>query len=201
MNESAHKLLHAVARLYNVRSTYWDMFGRFVESPPESLLSVLQLLGAPVQGMEDLGDALRQRRQFLWQRGIDPVNIAWDGKPPALKVGLLDRYETDIPAYQIRLENGNILKGLCRVQGKSLAKTIEGTRYVKRRLLIPETLPLVYHELELEVSGLILNTHLFAAPTKAYSPEKSPRWGLFVRCMLWHRKTAGVRETSPSSRD
>jgi 4-alpha-glucanotransferase len=183
MNLSPKKLLQSVARLYNVQSTYTDMFGQFVESPPEAILRVLQLLGAPVERMEDLPDALRQRWQFLWQRGTDPITIAWNSEPFTLGARLPARYGAAAPRYEIRLETGDLLKGKCHDQLSSAGFDIEGARYVKRRLLIPERLPLGYHELRLEISDLLFQSHLFAAPVQAFTNGMSHRWGLF--CPLY----------------
>jgi len=185
MNGPLNKLLHTVARLYNVQSTYWNVFGSLIEPPAEAILRVIQLLGAPLGRMEDLPSALRQRRQFLWQRGIDPVNIAWDGGPLQLTVRLPIQQAEAAPYYQIRLENGEILKGKCQDHLGKTEYCIEGARYVKQRLIVPEKLPLGYHKIRLELSDLTLESHLFAAPTHAFTEAdpKAKRWGIF--CPLY----------------
>jgi len=185
MNGPLNKLLHTVARLYNVQSAYWNVFGSLIEPPAEAILRVIQLLGAPLGRMEDLPSALRQRRQFLWQRGIDPVNIAWDGGPLQLTVRLPIQQAEAAPYYQIRLENGEILKGKCQDHLGKTEYCIEGARYVKRRLIVPEKLPLGYHKIRLELSDLTLESHLFAAPTHAFTEAdpKAKRWGIF--CPLY----------------
>ena len=185
MNTAPKKLLHALSRLYDVQSVYTDMFGRLIEPPAEAIFRVIQLLGAPVERMDDLADALRQRRQFLWQRGIDPVNIAWDGGPLQLTVRLPIQQAEAAPNYQIRLENGEVLKGKCQDHLGMTEYCIEGARYVKRRLIVPEKLPLGYHKLGLELSDLTLESYLFAAPIHAFTEAdpKAKRWGLF--CPLY----------------
>src|SRR5262249_9217477 len=62
---------------------------------------------------------------------------------------------------------------------------IEGARYVKRRLKVPEKLPLGYHKLGLELSDLTLESYLFAAPMRAFAEAdpKAKLWGLF--CPLY----------------
>ena len=85
---TANKLLHNVARLFNVQTIFYDGFGRLIQPPPEAILRVLGILGAPVVRMDDLADARRQRQQFLMQRAIDPVVVAWDGGPLRLKLRL-----------------------------------------------------------------------------------------------------------------
>ena len=77
MAVSEKQLLHDVARFYHVQTSYLDFFGKIKNSPPEAMLAVLKLLGAPVERMGDLADARRACRATLWQRGIDPVLIDW----------------------------------------------------------------------------------------------------------------------------
>ena len=186
MNPVPNKLLRTVARLYNVQSVYRDMFGRLIEPPAEAILRVIQLLGAPVERMEDLPDVLRERRQSLWRRGIGGVNIAWDGSLLGLTVRLPIQYAETAANYQVRLESGAVLNGRCQdqVSATITEHRIEGARYVQRRLLLPEKLPLGYHKLGLEISDFKLESHLFAAPRHAFTADSSAkRWGLF--CPLY----------------
>ena len=86
-------LLHNVARLFNIQTNTYDGYGRLMQPAPEAILCVLKILGAPVERMDDLAGALRQRRQFLMQRVIEPVLVAWDGGPLRLKLRLPSRLE------------------------------------------------------------------------------------------------------------
>jgi 4-alpha-glucanotransferase len=186
MNHPSNNLLHKVARLYNVQSIYRDGFARLIEPTDEAILRVIQLLGAPVERMEDLPGALRERRQSLWRRGIEEVNIAWDGSPLELAVRLPIQYAEAAANYQIRLESGAVLNGRCRDQAGATVTEhrIEGARYAQRRLLLPENLPPGYHKLEFEISDFKLESHLFAAPRHAFAADSSAkRWGLF--CPLY----------------
>ena len=49
---SEKQLLHDVARFYDVRTSYFDFFGKIKNSPPEAVLAVLKLLGAPVERVD-----------------------------------------------------------------------------------------------------------------------------------------------------
>ena len=88
MKEMDKRLLHDLARLYKVQTAHHDGFGRLVEPPREAIFQVLRMLGAPVEGMADLADALRQRRQFLWGQTIEPVVVAWDSGPLSFNLRL-----------------------------------------------------------------------------------------------------------------
>ena len=79
-------LLKNFARLYNLQTVYRDGFGQVRAAPPEAIIAVLKSLDAPVKSSDDLPSALRERRQNLWQRAIEPVLVAWQGKPLSLLV-------------------------------------------------------------------------------------------------------------------
>jgi 4-alpha-glucanotransferase len=181
------KLLHSLARLYNIQPVYIDAWGRLLESPPESILRVLQILGAQVEHVGDLGDALRQRRQFLWQRMIDPVVVSWEGSPVKLKVRLPRELTETTANYYITLEDGQIMEGRCADDAtiKPVAHCVEGMAFVSRRLILPDRVPLGRHRLHLQLGELPLEAYLFASPVEAFSQTeaKAKRWGLF--CPLY----------------
>ncbi len=185
------KLLHRLARLYNIQPAYYDVSSRLLESPPESIFRVLQILGAQAERTGDLADALRQRLQSLWQRVIDPVVVAWDDSPLRLKLRLPLRLAERKASYQVTLENGDRLEGSCQDDAamKSLTRCLDGERYVVRRQIITDRLPLGYHRLSLRLGEQIFESHLFAAPRKAFAPPdtKSKPWGLF--CPLYALST------------
>src|SRR3954470_11582242 len=71
--------LRLLAESYGVQTSYEDDRGRPREAAADSLVAVLRVLGAPLERLEESADALRARRQALWQRMLEPVLIAWDG--------------------------------------------------------------------------------------------------------------------------
>ena len=187
--ERPDHLLHQVARVYNVQTSYYDVFGRLTESPAEAILRVLKMLQAPVERMEDLPDALRHRRQFLWQRGIAPVVVAWNGGPATLTLRLPGQLPEGGPRYHLTLESGQVVEGECHDDGqtKPVQRDIEGVRYVARRVTIPQKLPLGYHRLRLESGGRALESFLFAAPVEAFAATANAKeWGLFCPLYALH---------------
>src|SRR5262245_17364649 len=50
------------------------------QADPEAVLLVLRAMGAGVNEMRDVPDALARRKQENKERGIEPVLVAWDGK-------------------------------------------------------------------------------------------------------------------------
>ncbi len=183
MTQAETRLLHHLARHYNVQTSYYDVFGRLKHSSPDGLMGVLRVLGAPVEKMADVGNALRERRQSLWQSGIDPVLIAWDGGPLKFKLRLPQALAEQTVRYQVQLEDGGFLEGKCHNESalKAKGEEVEGARYVARWLTLPERVPLGYHRVKLQVRDLSLESHLVSCPVQAHTPPEGPfrTWGVF----------------------
>jgi 4-alpha-glucanotransferase len=176
-------LLHNVARLFNIQINLYDGLGRLLQPPPEAILRVLNILGAPVERMDDLAGALRQRRQLLMQRVIDPVVVAWDGAPLRLKLRLPGPLATAEARYRIDLESGEFFEGKCQrdFRIKPVERCIEGVRYVAQWIVFAEKLPLGYHRLHLQVGALKFDSYVLSSPLQAYGAAtvNPRRWGLF----------------------
>jgi 4-alpha-glucanotransferase len=176
--------LHALARLYNVQTSFYDIFGNHRQASEEGLLRVLQVLGAPVERMKDVAGALRERRQSLYQCFLDPVVVAWDGKLSDLKIRLPAEHAEDPIRYEAELETGDRRAGVCRSGPFIKARTerIDGAQYGARLISLPETFPAGYHRLRLLIAHRTLETLLIAAPERAHGPADQERgcWGIFL---------------------
>jgi 4-alpha-glucanotransferase len=183
MTMSEKHLLHLVARLFNIQTSFYDACGNLIQTPPEAVLSVLRMSGAPVERMDDLASALRQRRQFLWRRGIDPVVVAWEGSPLGFKLRLPSRFAAAQPVYRIVLESGESLEGKCQndTRVRAQERSVEGVRYVTRQIIVPEKLPLGYHRLHLQAGEFGCDSHLLSALPQTYADSRAGtrQWGLF----------------------
>jgi 4-alpha-glucanotransferase len=182
---AAPDTLQRLARLYNLQTAYKDGLGQPRQAPPEAILSVLKSLGAPVDSLEDVSGALRQRRLALWQRGVEPITVAWHDQPFKIKLRLPQRLAQAKIAGEIDLEDGGQLAIACE-DGRSqpLFKEVEGCGYVKRTVLVHTPISLGYHRLHLRLDDLELTSDLFAAPYQAYSRERRVKpWGVF--CPLY----------------
>jgi 4-alpha-glucanotransferase len=184
---TASNLLHNVARLFNIQINLYDGFGHLMQPPPEAILRVLNILGAPVERMDDLADALRQRRQFLMQRAVDPVVVAWNGAPLRAKLRLASPLAVAEPRYRIDLESGDFVEGKCQDDPriKPVECRIEGVSYVARSIIFPEPLPLGYHRLHLQVGALTFDSYVLSSRLETYrTATDNPRfWGMF--CPLY----------------
>jgi 4-alpha-glucanotransferase len=74
------KQLTELAKLYGIQTSYIDMKKQRQQADPEALLLVLRAMGAAVKAFGDVPQALKQRKEELKNRRLEPVMVAWDGK-------------------------------------------------------------------------------------------------------------------------
>lgn len=185
--------LRELADLYGVQAAYYDVTHRRKPASPESLLLTLKALGAPVESVFDVPAALRERRKLLWARGVEPVVVAWDGKPPEIDLRLPSARTTGPVACSLMLEGGERRNWTCeagrlRTGG---AAAIDGVGYVVKRLSVPDPLPWGYHRLRLEIRGQLLETLIISAPFRAYGVSHESgggAWGIFFPLYALHSK-------------
>jgi 4-alpha-glucanotransferase len=179
---SATDRLRQAARLYGVLPDYEDVQHRKQYASREALVRLLQILGAPLAGEDDLPEVLRAGRAAIWQRPIEPVLVAWDGR---LAVPLrLPAASGGRVSVSLVLENGETRAWSRRGQDLAILRTqtVEGVAYVARELALPWPLPRGYHELVVECGKIRATAMVISAPRLAYAERRDgPRpWGVFL---------------------
>ena len=122
------------------------------DASTESLLLALRALGAPVAKMADVPAALRERREQIARRRLEPVIVAWDGK---IRKSTLSLLQSSKPA--LLLEDGT-----------------ETTWPPPRRL------PMGYHKLSVTSEGEVQESLVISAPKRAHFPVSGRAWGMFA---------------------
>ncbi|MBI2304764.1 MAG: 4-alpha-glucanotransferase [Chloroflexi bacterium] len=185
--------LHQLARLYDVQLAYYDVDSRRQSASREVLLTVLRLLGASVVTFKDVPSALRERRQALWQRGLEPVAVAWNGGPLALEVRLPAATADGPLVGHLTLEGGG--QERWEWEGAALpaveAAQVEGIPYLVKQLPLPGGLPWGYHRFILESRGTPLDSLIIVAPVAAFAtPEARDEraWGVFLPLYALHTR-------------
>jgi len=172
-------LLYRLARLLGVQISPED-----AAAAPEPVLAVLRALGVPVETGADVPEAWRKCRQDLWQRCCEPVMVAWEGRPAHLELRLAADRAGDTAECLLEPERGTPRQWTARlgdlpVQG---AATVEGVRYLVKRLPLPSDLPGGYHRCMLSIGGRCWTSLVIAAPRRAYLPPagRARAWGIFL---------------------
>lgn len=183
MSDAELAALRELARLHGVQTAFHDMGGRLVEATPESLLAVVAALAGPLDGMEEVPEALAARRAELDTRLVEPVLVAWDGQ--------LTEVPLRLPAGGTGAGSASCHLDLETGERRAWTHDLERLPAVApgmRRLAFPEALPLGYHRLEVKTGGRTARALVIAAPRRAWSLPplataggRSPHlWGVFL---------------------
>jgi 4-alpha-glucanotransferase len=190
MTASQTEPLQELARLYGVQTTYDDVDQKQQQANQEALLAVLRCLGAPVERLDDVPEALRERRLALWRDVLEPAAVAWEGKPLRLEVRLPSSLADAALTGNLTLESGE--KQTWQWPGADLPvrkrENVEGQPYLIKSLPLPEELPQGYHKFTLELPGGQAEMFIISAPARARGggdPE-ARSWGVFLPTYALH---------------
>jgi 4-alpha-glucanotransferase len=182
---NAHELLVQLAEAYGVYTSYDNDQGKRQEASPEALLAVLRILGASLQRPDEAGEALRQHRQEQWRQQIEPVLVAWDGRPSLVSLRLPASAATGTLGCRLEFESGKARSWSCPIGDLPVAETavVEGVTYTVRSLTLPQPLPIGYHRLTLQLGGTNRESLVLSPPLRAYDPPGAAAvktWGVFL---------------------
>ncbi len=192
---SSVHILYKLAHLYGVQVAYYDVSRRRRQVSVEALLAIIKSLGAPLTTVQDLPSAWRQRRQELWQQTLEPVAVAWDGRPTSIEVRFPVTTADKSIECHLRMESGEWQHWQCSASGLPSveAAEVEGTRYVSKKLPLPGGLPWGYHRFTMELGGVVKEALIISSPMKAYAPAEEYRtgvWGAFIPLYALHTENS-----------
>lgn len=173
-----------------MQESYVDLRGHRRRAGRGTLIAVLRALGAPVEGPGDVLDALRERREELARRLVEPVTPVWVGRPA--RVALTPPPRRPVRRVGCRLEHEDGSVRTWRVDVSSLRPA---GRTVELDLLDP--LPPGYHRLEVELGRRSATTLVICAPPRVADPLPPRCWGVFAPVHALHRtRSWGVGDLS-----
>jgi 4-alpha-glucanotransferase len=176
--------LRLLARLYGIQTSYVDLSRRTVRASHTSLLAALKAIGAPVEGPEDLFDAHRSRVRELWERPLEPVLIAWGGRPDPIRLRLPLWVMDARRRWSLALEDGDGERDVSESfrrgeRGVIGAEQVDGATYVEMEFSPALEIPTGYHRLGLEYGGNSARSLVISAPRTDRTTE-GPSWGVFL---------------------
>ena len=187
--------LARLARLYGIQSSYEDVARQRQVASEETLLALLDLLGAGIARASDAPDAIRRCRLDLWRTTVEPVAIAWDDRAADVRLRIPAAQATGRYHGTLALEQGETREFSGRLEHLSTLRQreVEGSRYAVKVLTIAGDIPWGYHRLRIELPGASAETMLIAAPRMCWQPEHEGHqraWGAFVPLYALHREAS-----------
>lgn len=184
-------LLSKLALMYGVQTAYYDVDKRRQTASPEALLLVLRAMGAPVETFGDVQDALRECLISKARLPVEPVAVAWDGKPTEVELRLPADVSPKEVTCALGLEDGDtrpVKVELSRGAPRQVVE-VEGETYTTHRLTTPRELPWGYHRLKIGVNDKSYESTIVSAPKRAYGDASTGAfWGCFLPLYALHSK-------------
>jgi 4-alpha-glucanotransferase len=175
--------LRRLAAAYGVTTAYRGLDG-LASARDEALLATLRSLGASVASLGDVEGALRDRREEIGRRLLEPVAALWDDSSP--DVVLSHRQgASGRGSLSIACEDGSTFEQSFDLDDTPALRTRAGV--VKRRMPLAERPPLGYHRLFVRLGRESADCFLICAPRRAYRrPDRERTWGLFAPLYAVH---------------
>ncbi|QDU36741.1 4-alpha-glucanotransferase [Maioricimonas rarisocia] len=183
--------LQHLARLHGIQPVFFEISGERRLADSDSLIRLLQAWGVPIERPADAPSLLRERRQQLWRRILEPVCVAWDGQG-TVPIRLPEAIANGPFRAHLRHENGDehAWEGDLQDLPTTRRKTIDGEACVVRQLPVRDV-PNGYHTLKVELpAGATASTRIIASPRIAWRPEgnATQSWGVFAPLYAIHRQ-------------
>jgi 4-alpha-glucanotransferase len=172
--------LHMLAERVGIGRDYVDAWGQTQSIDDETLRALLGAIGLPARSDSEAARSLESLDDRSWGRALEPVTVTERGKPIAVNVTLCGTVACEIAEWRIRTEEDRILQGTIRLAARLPVEQRKDR--LRRRLVLPEDLPLGYHVLDIRCGDETDTADLIVVPVRAYVPAP---WGSTPACRDW----------------
>lgn len=175
-----------LAREYGVLSQYRDGFRRDRRPSQESLLAVLQALGARVTEPGSAEEEIRRVRLRRWSRIIAPVTVCWEGRRPLFMLRFQAADAGSRIEFALQREDGVAASWAINAGDMEPCREmhVDGVRFAACRARIPGKVPIGYHTLHVRLDGLRAKSKVISAPRQATGLQRT--WGVFIPLYSLH---------------
>jgi len=173
-----------LARLAGVALRYRDARGKLQRVAPETLRSLLAVMGLETGGQRDVAASIARYEAEEWRALLPPVAVIIAGEPATVPVSLADDAASSMLSWRITLENGERCEGRSEPGGLAVLAERRQRKGRSRRLALPldPDLPQGYHRMTLAAGAVESEALLIVAPRRCYLPpdlrEGSRAWAL-----------------------
>lgn len=181
--------LKDLATLCGVERAYRDDEGTEHVANDDVVLALLRALGVPLDRAADAPDALRARRLADARRMLEPVSVLRVDRPGAITVTLPKGSRASEAWLTINREDGTTRRErlLARRSTVLANRVLGGDHFERYRVDFNEeggeTMPLGYHEVNVELAGSTKHASLFASALLVSAPacrQVTRGWGVFM---------------------
>jgi 4-alpha-glucanotransferase len=177
------RALRALAKAYGVRRTFRAAGGAPRHASDETLLTIVRLLGAPLDDVTGAPDALRAFEAARVETVVEPVLVQWGTVP--LSVATPGAAGGEAVTVSVTTEAGDAHEW-------SLPAASDGT------VTLPDAMPVGVHHVHVFAGGRGGEATLLAAPAKL--PTSGRSWGVFAPMYALHDVRAATGDVAAFDR-
>jgi 4-alpha-glucanotransferase len=170
--------LARLAQLYGIERSYYDVNQTRRDATDETILQLLRARRVDIRDIGDATDALAARTAALDCDRIEPVTVAWGHRLGAIPVRMADRTASRLVRYTIRMEDGSVRTA--EVVPERIARPRAAPGSPTHRLRTRGSIPVGYHDIEIETMAGTLTSRLISAPRHAHVHHDATEWGVFM---------------------
>ena len=168
------QLTSRAAEACGLEIEYWDVWGRQHRASQRTQQAILESLGVDAKTPASLENSLEERTWREWQRALPPALVLIKDNQPLLVPLSLPAEQAYLAAViRLRTEQGNALEMRCSLGDLPVAQemSLRGGNFIRKSFVLPDHLPLGYHELSIEIGGQVSGpVRLILCPPRAYLP-------------------------------
>ena len=181
------KPIDQLADICGIPSEYMDAAGQTVVIPSEYKTNALEAMGLAVNTDSLIEKAVTRTLDDSWGELIPPVAVVHEGQTYSIPMQVPASRLNNTFKGELVLENGKSLPVEVRAESLQERKriTLRGKELVRLDLVLPESLPFGYHQLNLKNRALVGRCRLIVVPSTCYEPESLTKgekiWGSSIQ--------------------
>jgi 4-alpha-glucanotransferase len=167
--------LEQAASAWGIETRYWDIWQREHRASAPTLSSILRSLGVDAASNGSLDQSIHERERQTWRSPLPPmIRLFSEQREQVVPVSFSAERAGVSAVLAIRLEDGTAIRHPIELGDLPVSEeaAFEGQRFVRKRVPLPDGLPLGYHDLSIEIAGQSSPAaRLIVCPSRAYQPE------------------------------
>ena len=183
--------INALARIFQIKRSYIDLYGSTQIANNKQVLSVLKTIGlTKLETDEDAEEIIQHIKNERCKRRFKPVQVVYEGEKIKIDFYLEESEVTEAIFWKLTLENGELEVGELKTQDlpekgfRNVVGKESTARYVKFEFVLNKQLPLGYHKFTLKIgaddlrdeAGTLLGQLIIIAPKQAYIPKTKRKY-------------------------
>lgn len=180
---STDGILRSVAEALGIGQGYHDIWGNWHPLSSATARALVQAMGINADHEPALQQAHAALTERSWRRLAPPVAVVRDGESPGVALAIDADPDHALLHWQVRCEDGQVRAGESCITALTVmdGRELDGRRISRRRLPLPDNLPLGYHQLILELQGQRTTATIVRAPARCHEAGQERRWGVSVQ--------------------